>query len=270
MKILLSFLLAVLAFNLNAQKPAARIVSLAPSLTKSIYYMGAAEQLVGRTSYCFIADADDKEVVASAVSVNIEKVLTLKPDLVLATGITNPETIALLQRAGIRTKVFQTPRNFEEICLHFQELGRLTGREAAADSIVAHTRQEVEQIKASYEGQAAKTFFFQIGANPLFTVLDHTFMNDYINFSGGINVAGGLKAGTLSREWVLMKNPEVIVIVNMGLVGEEEKAIWESYPQLRAVKNDLVFFVESDMASTPNPPDFLKTLQSMQKILQAR
>src|SRR5690554_7340835 len=99
MKILLSFLLAVLAFNLNAQKPAARIVSLAPSLTKSIYYMGAAGQLVGRTSYCFIADADDKEVVASAVSVNIEKVLTLKPDLVLATGITNPETIALLQRA---------------------------------------------------------------------------------------------------------------------------------------------------------------------------
>src|SRR5690554_1722786 len=108
MKILLSFLLAVLAFNLNAQKPAVRIVSLAPSLTKSIYYMGAAGQLVGRTSYCFIADADDKEVVASAVSVNIEKVLTLKPDLVLATGITNPETIALLQRAGIRTKVFQT------------------------------------------------------------------------------------------------------------------------------------------------------------------
>src|SRR5690554_6409845 len=77
MKILLSFLLAVLAFNLNAQKPAARIVSLAPSLTESIYYMGAAGQLVGRTSYRFIADADDKEVVASAVSVNIEKVLTL-------------------------------------------------------------------------------------------------------------------------------------------------------------------------------------------------
>ncbi len=253
---------------LKAQKAPQRIVSLAPSLTKSIYYLGGEDQLVGRTSFCHIAEKDNKEVVATAISVNVEKVITLKPDLVVASAMTNPETLEIIRRAGIPTEVISTAPNFEVLCTQFQELGDLIGRSATADSIVQHTRREVDLIKQSYQNQPRQKFFFQIGAKPLFTVLDNTFMADYITFSGGENIASGLTKGTLNREFVLVKNPDVIIIVNMGIVGEEEKKTWELYPHLKAVKNDKVFFIESDMASTPNPPDFLNTMKAIQKALQ--
>lgn len=267
-KVLL-LLLTLLGFMaVNAQERPQRIVSLAPSLTKSIYYLGGADQLVGRTSYCHIAEKDQKEIVATAITVNIEKVITLKPDLVIASTITNPETLEIIRRAGIPTKVIPTPPNFEILCNQFLELGTLIGRSATADSIVEHTRREVALIQQSYDQKAPLQFFFQIGAKPLFTVLDNTFMADYIAFSGGENISSGLTKGTLNREFVLVKNPDVIIIVNMGIVGEEEKKTWELYPQLKAVKNNKVFFIESDMASTPNPPDFLKTMKAIQKELQ--
>lgn len=267
-KVLLLFITFMCSLAVKAQDQPRRIVSLAPSLTKSIYYLGAANQLVGCTSYCYMAEKDNKEVVATAISVNIEKVITLKPDLVVASAITNPETLELIRRAGIPTKVISTPQNFQILCTQFLELGALIGRSAAADSIVQHTKREVARIKQSYQNQTPKQFFFQIGAKPLFTVLDNTFMADYITFSGGKNIASGLTKGTLNREFVLVKNPDVIIIVNMGIVGEEEKKTWELYPHLNAVKNNKVFFIESDMASTPNPPDFLNTMKAIQKALQ--
>jgi len=265
-KILVLIIILTSSLAVNAQNQ--RIVSLAPSLTKSIYYMGAADQIVGCTSFCNIAKNDKKEIVGSAVTINIEKVITLKPDLVVASAITNPETLDLIRRAGIETKVFITPANFEILCAQFQELGNLIGRSQKAASIINRTKIEVEKIKKSYKNKISQQIFFQLGARPIFTVLDNTFMSDYITFSGGENISSGLSKGTINREFVLMKNPDVIIIVNMGIVAEEEKKIWESYPHLNAVKNNKVFIIESDMASTPNPPDFLDTMKAIQKELQ--
>ncbi|TCO08037.1 ABC transporter substrate-binding protein [Natronoflexus pectinivorans] len=252
--------------GLFAQTPQ-RIVSLAPSLTKSLYYLDAADLVTGHTTYCHIAKDDDKEIVASAVSVNIEKVITLRPDLVLATTITNPETIEILKRAGIRTEVFPTARSFEELCEQFAQLGAMVGRKEVAEEVLFETRQIVEETRQAFKDQESLKFFFQIGARPLFSVLDNTFMDDYITFAGGRNIASGLSTGTLSREFVLVNNPDVIIIATMGIVGEEEMQIWEKYPTLSAVKSGRVFFVESDMACTPNPPDFAKTMQIIRQKL---
>jgi iron complex transport system substrate-binding protein len=252
----------------NAQQAPERVISLAPSLTKSLYYLGADNLLVGHTSYCYIALDDNKEIVASAVTVNIEKVITLRPDLVITTAMTNPETIEIIQRAGIMTKVFQTPRSFEEICTQFEILGNVTGTSDTARKIIEDVTKRVQEIKSTHNYNTRPAFFFQIGSKPLFTVLENTFMDDYITFSGGKNIAAGFTRGTINREFVLTQNPDVIIIVNMGISGEEEKKIWETYPFLNAVKNKKVFFVESDMASTPNPPDFLSTLESIREQLE--
>jgi ABC-type Fe3+-hydroxamate transport system substrate-binding protein len=261
-------LLLLLSVSGVGQTAPQRIISLAPSLTKSLYYLGADDLIVGHTSYCHIAKDDNKEIVASAVTVNIEKVVILRPDLVITTAMTNPETIEIIQRAGIKTKVFQTPRSFDEICSQFEILGNLTGTSETASIIIKDVTKKVYEIKESHNYNTSPDFFFQIGSKPLFTVLENTFMDDYITFSGGKNIAAGFTRGTINREFVLMQNPDVIIIVNMGISGEEEKKIWESYPFLNAVKNKKVFFVESDMASTPNPPDFLSTLESIRKQLE--
>jgi len=266
-------LLLILIFSLGiswsawASQPPQRVVSLAASLSKSIYYLDAVDLLVGRTSYCNIEGGDQVEVVASAVSVNIEKLITLRPDLVITTAMTNVETIAMIRRAGIKVEVFQTPRSFDEICTQFADLARLLGREPKANEVIKEVRARVEAISMAQSFERPPVFFFQIGANPLFTVLENTFMNDYITFSGGVNIAEGFTRGTINREYILVKNPDVIIIVNMGITGDEEKKIWERYRQLNAVKNNRIFFIESDMASTPNPPDFLKTMEAIRENL---
>jgi ABC-type Fe3+-hydroxamate transport system substrate-binding protein len=266
---LLLVLIIALGVNLFAwagQSPP-RVISLAASLSKSMFYLDAADLLVGRTSYCNIEGGGQIEVVASAVSVNIEKLITLQPDLVITTAMTNVETIAMIRRAGIKVEVFQTPRSFDEICSQFIALATLIGREAKAKEVVKEVRTKVEAISISQSYNAPPVFFFQIGANPLFTVLENTFMNDYITFSGGVNIAAGFARGTINREYILVKNPDVIIIVNMGITGDEEKKIWERYRQLNAVKNNRIFFIESAMASTPNPPDFLKTMEAIRENL---
>lgn len=264
MKQLLFFLLLILLTTINqAQSSVKRIVSLTPSLTKSLYYLGAEDKLIGHTNYCNIALGDNKQILATAVKVNIEKVITLRPDLVIASTMTDPETINLIKKAGIKTEIFPTPKTFDEICVQFEYLGAIVGKSEKASEIVSDVRKKVDLIKAAYPQNTKLDFFFQIGAKPLFTVLEKTFMNDYITFSGGRNIAAGLTAGTLNREFVLIKNPDVIIIVNMGIVGDEEKKAWENYPKLNAVKNKKIFFIESDMASTPNPPDFLKTMEAI-------
>ena len=223
-----------------------RVVSLAPSITKNIYYLNAQDQLAGCTSYCTPAKDQGKTVVASPMSTNIEKVLSLKPDLVIATTITNPDDIGMLRNFNLKVVVFPTPKSFDEICSQFIETGQLLGKEAFANEMVSAVCHQIDSLKELGKKAEPGKIFFQIGAEPLFTVIPNTFMNDYITFANGANIAAGLNKGLVSREKV---------------IGEEEKKIWESYEGLDAVKNNHIYIVDSDMACTPTPQTFLQTLE---------
>ena len=259
---LLLLLTAILLINLTASAAEIkRIVSLAPSLTKNIRYLESEDLLVGCTSYC--QPIQKTEIVASAVKVNIEKVVTLKPDLVIATTITNGETIENLRKFGIRVEVYPTAHSFNDICSQFLELGKLIGREEQATKVINGSRQKVEQLRKSVADEMKQKMFIQIGANPLYTVLTNTFMDDYITFSGCLNIASDLSIGTITRENVLLRNPDVIFVVTMGIVGEEEKFNWEKIKELNATKNKKIFIIDSDKACTPTPVTFTETLETI-------
>jgi iron complex transport system substrate-binding protein len=242
---------------------AKRIVSLAPSLTKMLYLLNAQNELVGCTSYCYIPVNDKKEVVASAIDVNVEKILLQKADLVLATTITKPSILQSLEKLGIKVKVFPITNSFDEICNQLLALGKLTGKEDIAKTVIDKQKARLAVLQKSVpKGQTLK-MFFQIGAKPIFTVIPNTFMNDFITFAGGKNVASDLVHGTITRENVLLRNPDVIIIVTMGIVGNEEKTTWESYPNLSAAKRKKIFIVDADKACSPTPLDFVDTLEQL-------
>jgi ABC-type Fe3+-hydroxamate transport system substrate-binding protein len=259
-------LLICLLTSISAQ-PFNRIVSLAPSLTKSLYYLESENKLVGYTSFCEVERVDEKSIVASAIQVNIEKLVGLNPDLVIATSITNPETLALIKKMGIRTEVYTDPGSFEEICNQFIRLGQLVGKEQSAILIVEQSKSKVRSLSRTNSQDNQPDIFFQIGAKPLFTVIPNTFMNDYILFAGGRNIAFDLKNGLITRESILTRNPDVIFIVTMGILGEEEKSIWKSYTFLNASKNDKIFIIDSDLASVPTPVTFVSTLERVIELL---
>lgn len=109
--------------------------------------------------------------------------------------------------------------------------------------------------------------FFQIGVDPLFSVLSNTFMDDYINFLGAENIAKTLKRGSVSREFVIANNPDYIFIVTMGMVGNEEKEIWSRYSNLTASRKKQIHIIESDIACQPTPVTFVQTMEILEKMI---
>ncbi|KOH43310.1 ABC transporter substrate-binding protein [Sunxiuqinia dokdonensis] len=255
--------LCLVVFTTYGKTPQ-RIISLAPSLTKNLYLLGAGDLLVGCTSYCTLQSETDAEVVASAIQVNYEKAVMLKPDLVITTTLTKPKTIDTFKKLGVEVLVFETPQSFDAICSQFIDLGEQVGKKTEAEATIADAKERQEKIKEKIPADAPRQkIFMQIGANPLFGVVPNTFMNDFVRFSETENIAADLAVGSINRETVLVRNPDIIVVVLMGLIGEEEKKQWESYASLSAVKKNQIFIMNADKACSPTPLSFVETLDEL-------
>ncbi|MCY1718727.1 helical backbone metal receptor [Prolixibacteraceae bacterium Z1-6] len=262
-KILFGILLmAFTGIQAIAQK-VERVVSLTPSITENIYMIGAQNKLVGCTSYCTEAVKDGVQQVGSTVEVNVEKVLAQQPDLVLAMELTKPQDIATIRKLGIKVEIIRTPKNFDEICTQTLALGKLVGHSAEAEQVVQSAKTTVEAIRRKANKLDRSKIFFQIGAKPIFTVLENTFMNDFITLCNGENIAEGMTKGTITRESVLLKNPDVIVIAEMGGFGKDEQKVWYTYESISAVKNNKVFLISSETSCSPTPANFVSALQDV-------
>jgi ABC-type Fe3+-hydroxamate transport system substrate-binding protein len=244
-----------------------RIVSLAPSLTKMLYLLGAQHELVGCTSFCEEALKDKKCPVASAIEVNLEKLYLLKPDLVISSSLTKPATIAAIEKFGIKVMQFPMPKSYKGICSQFIEIAELTGKKNLASKIVEQQQLRLNLLRQSMPKGKKPKVFFEIGANPLFSVIPNTFMDDYISFSGGENIASELKTGSVGREYVLLKNPDFIFISSMGMLGKEEKSIWEGNPNISASKNGKIYLIDSDKACSPNPVNFVDIVEQLMALM---
>ncbi|MCK9618165.1 MAG: helical backbone metal receptor [Lentimicrobiaceae bacterium] len=263
----LSLVIFLLIQLVSQAQEARRIVSLVPWMTRSIYLMGEQERLVGCTNYCPVAVADKIPVVASAVSVNIEKVLTRKPDLVFASSLIKPETIDNLKKLNLKVEYMSYPKSFDEICTDFIRIGELVGQSTKAKAIVTQQKERLAKLKASVPAGKNPKIFIQIGAKPLFCAVPNTFIDDFIQFSGGKNIAAELNTGNITREYVLKQNPDFIFIVTMGMVAREEKDAWLKYPVLSASKNNQIYILDSDKTCSPTPVLFVDALEEIIRLI---
>lgn len=255
------FMMLLSCFAVNGQSYK-RIISLAPSLTKDIHLLQVQDRLVGITNYCELDAKVEVPIVASAVDVNIERIITQQPDLIIATSLTSTETLEMMKQLGLKVKFFPLPKSFEEINDQFLELGILIGKPELASQIVNKAQKRIEVLKLDSHLSETK-IFMQIGTNPLFCVIPNTFLNDYINFIDGTNIASDLRNGAISRESVILRDPDIIIIVTMGTIGEEETRIWNSYPHLSAVKSNRIFVIDSEKACSPTPINFVETMEEI-------
>ena len=239
-----------------------RIISLAPSITKELLFLGMADNIVGATSYCDISKTNKELIIGSATTINIEKILLLKPDIVFASGLTKANNIQTLKDNGIEVYSVNNMKSFDDICTEFMAIGNRVDKTERASIIINEAKQKVDSMRQSIASYSKKSrIFIQIGAQPLYTVIPNTFMNDYITFSGCDNIAHDMTRGTITRESVLLRNPDVIFIVTMGIIGDEEKNIWNTYNELNATKNSKIFIINSSIACTPSVLAFTETLE---------
>jgi len=245
-----------------------RLISLGPTITEKLYLLGVQDRLVGVTTYCERPpEALTKEKIGNVTQVNIEKIVELKPDLVFATSLTERRAIESLKHLGIGVIVFNEPRSYAETNQQFLELGRIVGREREAEEIVKAEGRRVDAIRRRIKGLPRPKVFIQLGAKPLFAATRDSFVNDFIEFAGGTNIAREAKTGLVSREEVLRQDPDIIIIVGMDAAAGNEKKEWQKFHALRAVKNDKIFIMDSYRVCSPTPRTFVDALEEMVRAL---
>ncbi len=237
----------------------ARIVSLAPSITECLFAIGCGKKVVGVTLFSnYPPEVKKLPRVGSYIQPNIEKILSLRPDLCLATKDGNPRSLVMkLKDVGVEVFVVD-PRDIASLFNTMLMLGEMTGCYSRARKVVDRLKREVKTI-----GQRARSFspkprvFFQIGIDPMVTVGSHTLIDNLISLAGGINVfKGRLSYPRISVEQVIAREPDIIVItsmVNSRPNLDKLKDFWFHYREIPAVKKGNVFVVNSDYFNRPSP-----------------
>ncbi len=248
-----------------------RIISLGPTNTENVYLLGAEDRLVANTRYCIRPEAaKTKEKIGSVMQISIEKILSLQPDLVLATDLSPPQQLEKLRNLGLNVVQFHQATSFDDICAQFITLGRLLGLEQRALAIVSETRAKVAAVIRDVSGLPIEKVFLQIGSQPLVGALQNTFTDDFIVLSGGVNIMDDQLSGTTNYEKVLAENPDTIIIAIMGnetgLAGKERERWWD-IPVIKAVRDGRVHIIDPDLVCSPSPATFAESLAILSRLI---
>jgi len=259
-----------ISFAQAKQTYAQRIISFYPALTEEIYLLGAEDKLIGCTVYCQRPpETKKKEKIGTVMDINLEKVFSLQPDLVLTAPLTDPKAQDKLKNLGINVITLPIPKNFNDICSQFLRLSTLLNKEKNAGKIINTIKSKIQSLHNQIDGLPKPRVFFQLGVNPLITVNKDSFLNDFIELAGGINITREIKNTLYSKEKVLTDNPDVIIIATMGIIGEKEKKTWQTFKTINAVKNDRIHLFDSFTVCSPTPISFVENLQTLAKILHS-
>ena len=251
--------------------PPRRIVALAPNLTEILYYLGLGDRVVGVTRFSYYPpEAMKKPKVGSYIQVNVERILELRPDLVIGTVDGNRRGVVnLLQEAKIPVYVVN-PRTVKETITTLAAIADVCGVGKRGHQLASLLTGRVDKIVKRTSGLEKPLVFLQINLRPIMTVNRNTIHHDVIRLAGGKNMAGDLDVTypRISVEEVLKRKPDVIVISSMERGGrfERERTNWYSWPSIPAVKRKQVFLLDSDLLDRPSPR-IVDGLEKMARLL---
>ena len=159
--------------------------------------------------------------------------------------------------------------SFEDVCNNFQTLADYLGKSNEAKVIIKSVKDEISSLSNETKKQNKYKIFWEVGANPIFTVGNQSFVNEYNKYINGINVFENIdmRYPNISIESVIEKNPDVIMLVNMGDVSDQEILKWNKYKNITAVKNNKIFLLEANDIFTPTPKKFLNGIKVLQSKL---
>ncbi|MFT5534046.1 MAG: iron complex transport system substrate-binding protein [Candidatus Paceibacteria bacterium] len=239
---------------ITLKTPARRIVSLAPHVTELLFAAGAGERLVGVSDYSdFPPAAKAIGSVGGAASLDIERIVQLKPDLVVAWGSGNSASqLARLRALGIA--VFDSePRTFAAIASSLERLATLAGSEAVGHAAAEDFRTRIQTLSSTYQQRAPVRVFYQIWREPLMTLNGKSMVSAAIRLCGGNNIFAQLPqiAPVVGTEAVLEANPEVILTG-----GDDEMAAlagWRRFSSLLAAQRNNLFVINADWLARSGP-----------------
>jgi iron complex transport system substrate-binding protein len=251
--------------------PPRRIISLAPNITEILFTLGLDEEIIGVSIHCnFPEKAMAKVRVGSYISLDFERIISLKPDLIIATGAGNTrEMVERLERLGSPAYVI-FPKNIEGILLSIEHIGQVVDRKKEASRIIHEIQRRREKVIELTRDLPRPRVFLQIGEAPIVTVGKGSFADDLIRLAGGDNVAGDEKKmyPRFGIEEILKRAPEVIIVSSMNPKADYGKVLkeWSRWKTIPAVRNNRIHLVDSDLLDRPSPR-IIDGLEEMARIL---
>ena len=248
-----------------------RVISLSPVITETIYLLNAQDLLIANTSYCNVPEAAQfKEKIGSVTQMNVEKIISLQPDIVIASSLSRDKQIKILENQNIKVIKIKNPETFVQMCDITLKIGKVLGAEKNAVKIISRAVKEVEKIENQTAVLLKKKVFIQIGMKPLYSANKDSFINEYIKYGGGINIVENEKTGIYSREKVISQNPDIILIATMGTskkAGLIEKQRWMSFKFLNAAIKNQIYVLDPEFICSPTPMTFAKGLHEVAALI---
>jgi len=228
-----------------------RIVALAPHIVELLYSIGAGEQIIATTDYAdFPPDAEKIPRAGSYAGLQVEKIIALKPDLILAWKTGNPE--ADLQRLikYDQPVVYSDIVTLEDVAAELRRLGQLTGHSEKADALAAAYESELAGLRATYSNAEPVTVFYELWSHPLTTVAANAWPQQQLTLCGADNPFKNQPQDYphISLERVITQNPDVIIQPDHNGKTDINGIDWQRWPQLTAVKENQIIHPNADKA----------------------
>ncbi|MCR8922499.1 cobalamin-binding protein [Dasania sp. GY-MA-18] len=240
---------------IQLDKPASRVVALAPHIVELVYAVGAGDKLVGAVSYSDYPEAAKKVPrVGNYKNFSAEAILRLQPDLILAWHSGNgAERIKKIEELGIKV-YWGEPQTLESVGESLRKVGLLLG-EQDSGAAAKHFNEKLSALRQQYQHKNPVSVFYQVWNEPLQTLNGDSLLSDVISLCGGHNVFADepALAPKLSVESVLHANPQVIIASGMGVERPEWLDVWLEWPQLQAVVNKQLYFIPPDILQRHTP-----------------
>jgi iron complex transport system substrate-binding protein len=242
--------------------PAQRVISIAPHVTELLFAIGAGASVIAADSASdYPPDAQALPRVGDASGLDLERIMALRPDLVIGWWSGNkPSDIARIERLGIPLFLSE-PRHLADIPRTMRVFGQLLGTSQIAEQQAAAFERQLAQVKRLVTIDRRVTVFFEVWQQPLITVNGAHLVSDVLSACGAENIFASLRAlaGPVSVEGVLGADPEVII--GAGVPADALES-WQRMRSLHAVRGQQLYHIDSDLITRPTP----RILQGMRQV----
>lgn len=241
--------------EITLAKPAERVVSLAPSTTEDMFALGAGDRLVGVSDFCdYPEQAAEIEKVGGFADPNVEKIISLEPDLVLAVQGVQTEAVDQLKQLNVPVCVLD-PVTLDGVFEALGKLGVLVGEEEAATALVEQLQAAAAEIEAKVADTESPAVFFEIYSKPLMTAGTGTLISDLIARANGTNLGDAAGEGYVeyTEEVLIKEDPAAYIAVSGSQDDPGDVAKRPGYDALAAVKDDRVYIIDDNLVTRSGP-----------------
>jgi iron complex transport system substrate-binding protein len=241
--------------NVVIEKEPQKVVSLSPVTTEIIAAVGGIDKLVGKTSYCdYPKEIKDIDEIGDLITVNIEKIVELEPDLVIGSAYLDQGVREQLENAGVTVVTIYTEDSFEGTYKDIETIGKILGKVKEADKVVADMKTKVETIKekvAKAKTEPSVYFVVGFGAGGEFTATGDTFIHEMIEMAGGKNIAYDGVQWSFSLEKIVERNPEQVIY--SSVLDKNELIMSNGFKDLDSIRKGNVFSIEANLIERTGP-----------------